>query len=76
MVGAGKCGTFEGSRRCQSDVSTRGLAHPPPSSGSPQATSPPFFGMCKTPCMFQYRPEPLPVDWLKVACTHGVRSEH
>ncbi|GFX41335.1 transposable element Tcb1 transposase [Trichonephila clavipes] len=38
MVGAGKCGTFEESRRSQSDVSTRGSAHPPPSGGSPQAT--------------------------------------
>ncbi|GFW16506.1 HTH iclR-type domain-containing protein [Trichonephila clavipes] len=37
---------------------------------------PPFFSMCKIPWIFQYRPEPFPVDWLKVACTHGVRSEH
>ncbi|GFW92463.1 uncharacterized protein TNCV_517811 [Trichonephila clavipes] len=35
MVGAEKCGTFEGSRHSQSDVSTRGSAHPPPSGGSP-----------------------------------------
>ncbi|GFX70336.1 HTH iclR-type domain-containing protein [Trichonephila clavipes] len=41
-----------------------------------QPRLPPFFSMCKTPWMFQYRPEPFPVDWLKVACTHVVRSEH
>ncbi|GFT97296.1 hypothetical protein TNCV_2250761 [Trichonephila clavipes] len=37
---------------------------------------PPFFSMCKTLWMFQYRPEPFSVDWLKVACTQGVHSEH
>ncbi|GFW28706.1 transposable element Tc1 transposase [Trichonephila clavipes] len=35
MVVAGKCGTFDGSRSSQCDVSTRGSAQPPPSNGSP-----------------------------------------
>ncbi|GFT02522.1 uncharacterized protein TNCV_1487401 [Trichonephila clavipes] len=77
MVGAGKCGTFEGSRGSQSDVSKRESAHPPPSGGSPTSHVYLHSSVCvRLPECSNIDQNDFPVDWLKVACTHGVRSEH
>ncbi|UYV78511.1 hypothetical protein LAZ67_16001827 [Cordylochernes scorpioides] len=61
--------------RCnQSDVSTCGSAYPSTSSGGPTSHLYRHPETCaRHPRSIPSRPEPFPVDWLLMACTHAVR---